>query len=281
MKYPKLAGSFIETGFGSTYYEYKKGAGKGCVILIHGFSIPSFIWDHNVAELSKTSFGILRYDLYGRGYSSKPHIPYTENVFVDQLDELITKLAIHPPLYLIGFSFGGIIACHFALRFAHKIKKICLIAPAAGSYLPKALKIFQIPVLGHILFSLFSKKVMQNSIKRIFLNPEEHSVFFIKWNQQMQLKGYKYALLSTYRNILNKKSDYIYKRLANHDFDVYLIWGTEDKIVPFRNSEIIRNLLGKCVFFPIEDGAHNVMYEQPNVINQILCRILDSSVVKV
>ena len=44
------------------------------VVLIHGFSVPYFIWDPTFEALHAAGMNPLRYDLYGRGYSDRPQV---------------------------------------------------------------------------------------------------------------------------------------------------------------------------------------------------------------
>jgi len=72
---------------GVTYYEIAGQPGGQPVILIHGFSVPNFIWDPTFAALAAAGFRVLRYDLFGRGYSDRPKARYDKALFVRQLAE--------------------------------------------------------------------------------------------------------------------------------------------------------------------------------------------------
>ena len=55
------------------------------VVLIHGFSVPYFIWDPTFRALAEGGMNPVRYDLYGRGYSDRPKAKYNVGLFVEQL----------------------------------------------------------------------------------------------------------------------------------------------------------------------------------------------------
>jgi len=57
---------------------------------------------------------VLRYDLYGRGFSDRPDTVYNQTCFDKQLCELLTALGNDKPINLIGLSMGGAIAIGFA-----------------------------------------------------------------------------------------------------------------------------------------------------------------------
>ena len=63
-------------------------------MLIHGFSVPYFIFDPTFNFLTKAGWRVLRYDLFGRGFSDRPHVRYNIDLFVRQLKELLDALNI-------------------------------------------------------------------------------------------------------------------------------------------------------------------------------------------
>ena len=59
------------------------------VVLAAGFSVPYYIWDPTFKALTGAGFRVLRYDYYGRGYSDRPAIPFTDEMYVGQLHQLL------------------------------------------------------------------------------------------------------------------------------------------------------------------------------------------------
>ena len=68
-----LPGNFIQLSDGVVHYELAGPEDAPVVVLVHGFSVPFFIWDPTFEGLSEAGFRVLRYDLYGRGFSDRPH----------------------------------------------------------------------------------------------------------------------------------------------------------------------------------------------------------------
>ena len=69
-----LEGDFIRLSDGYTHYQWAGPEDGQVVVLLHGFSVPYFLWDYVFKDLSEAGFRVLRYDLYGRGYSDPPRI---------------------------------------------------------------------------------------------------------------------------------------------------------------------------------------------------------------
>ena len=111
--------SFIEsfdlkpnTGFtnlskGFTFYKHdNKEASTVPIILIHGFSVPSYIWEPTFELLSNKGYNVISLDLFGRGFSENLDQSYTDKLFADQVIDLMIKLNIDSAK-LVGLSNGG------------------------------------------------------------------------------------------------------------------------------------------------------------------------------
>ena len=69
--------------------------------MVHGFSIPSFVWNGLLNGLLKKGYSVLVYDHYGRGFSERPITKYTLNFYVETLREIISHLNIDGKIQLI------------------------------------------------------------------------------------------------------------------------------------------------------------------------------------
>lgn len=96
------------------YYEVK---GKGpAMVLIHGWTLDTAMWDPQFDEFSK-QYKVLRYDLRGYGKSApKNYEPFTHH---DDLKALMNYLKIDHAA-IIGLSMGGTIAINFTLTYPER-----------------------------------------------------------------------------------------------------------------------------------------------------------------
>jgi pimeloyl-ACP methyl ester carboxylesterase len=74
-------GSFARLSDGFVRYDVSGDATGGTAVLVHGFSTYSFTWDNTVHAIAAAGHRVLRYDLYGRGYSDRPETEYTKDLF--------------------------------------------------------------------------------------------------------------------------------------------------------------------------------------------------------
>lgn len=109
--------SSIESGFAEVngtklYYEV---AGQGDpIVLIHGFTLDTRMWDDQFKEFSK-HYRVIRYDVRGFGKSSTPieGEPYSNQ---EDLKALLDYLDIREA-HIVGLSMGGGIAINFTLEY--------------------------------------------------------------------------------------------------------------------------------------------------------------------
>ena len=95
-------GRFAKLTYGYTYYEYLNyNDSVETLVFVHGFSVPSYIWDITYYEAIKRGYNVLRMDLYGRGYSDNPKTFYNDNLFANQVIELIEYLQINQKVTLL------------------------------------------------------------------------------------------------------------------------------------------------------------------------------------
>ena len=152
-----LSGSFIELPDGVTHYELNNPEKENTVILVHGFSVPYFIYDPTFEFLTQSGFRVVRYDLFGRGFSDRPDTRYNIDLFVNQLADLLEALPFTRPVNLVGLSTGGPITAAFTARFPERVNKLVLIDPIGAKILALArvLKAAAMPIVGEAIISLF------------------------------------------------------------------------------------------------------------------------------
>lgn len=276
-----VAGEFVRLSEGVTHYEVA-GPERGLpVVLIHGFSVPAFIWDPTFTALADAGFRVLRYDLFGRGYSDRPRGRYDLARFTRQLVELVTRLELGPSVGLVGLSMGGAIAIGAADRNPALVRSLALIDPAALSQ-PSSLSLgaLRVPLLGELLMTTVGKRMLVSRLKDDFYRPgcmaEVMARYQDQYLSQMQYPGFLRALLSTIRYGPLGGMAEAYGRVGKHTRRVLLIWGREDRTVPFALSEKAVALMPYVDFYAIDGAGHVPHLERPDLVNPLLIDALSS-----
>jgi pimeloyl-ACP methyl ester carboxylesterase len=268
-------GSFVELEDGLTHYELLGSPEGTLVVLIHGFSIPFQIWDPTVAPFLEAGLRVLRYDLYGRGFSDRPLTAYNRDLFDRQLSQLLSALELPTPVSLIGLSMGGSIAVVFCDLHPERVRKLCLIDPAG--FPTKILswsKLIARPFLGEWLMNLFGERFLLSSLSDDLFGLDRYPQYIQIARQQMHYEGFRRALLSTMRNDVLGDLSAAYARVGTQGHPTMLIWGRHDRVIPIEVSARVLQAMPQTEFHAIEEAGHVPHYEQPEIVNPILIQFL-------
>ncbi|BDA77991.1 alpha/beta hydrolase [Leptospira kobayashii] len=274
--YRKQTGStFLETPDGFVHYQLGGNPDGEVVVFIHGFSMPLFIFEPLAKLLEKEGYRTLRIDLFGRGLSDRPDTTYDPDLFKRQILNTLDGLKIQSPVNLVGTSMGGIVVTRFALDEPKRVKRLVLIAPAGFPMdLPLIGKITRLPWVGEYLMKTLGDRTLLKGTKTSFYNMGKFPDFDRQFSEQMEIKGFKRAILSSLRNMKLESFLDEYKLLGGLKLPKLLIWGREDKVVPFSNSGLALEVLPDTVFFPLDALGHIPHYEAPEVVAKGLLAFL-------
>jgi pimeloyl-ACP methyl ester carboxylesterase len=268
-------GSFVRLSDGYTHYELSGPENGRPVVLVHGFSVPYFIWDPTFEFLKESGFRVLRYDLIGRGYSDKPDLRYDIDLFCKQLRELLDTLGLET-IVLAGLSMGGPITASFTARYPESVQKLVLVDPSGARpiSLSRLLKVGTLPGIGELVLGLFGSGHLSKGVGSDFYNPTNIKAFAEKYMIQMKFKGFMRAILSTMRNGMLGEFISIYHQIGEMNIPTLLLWGRNDKTVPFEHSNDIRAAIPQAEFHAFENCGHIPHYERPDEVNPILLEFL-------
>ena len=269
-------GSFVPLTDGIVHYELGGNESGDVVVLVHGFSVPSFIFDPTFEFLVKSGVRVLRYDLFGRGFSDRPDSRYDIDLFDRQLTDLLDALRFTRPVHLVGLSMGGPITATFTARRPERVKSLTLIDPAGARAiaLTPLVKVLRLPLIAESVLGLVGGEPFVRTIARDFFDPRLVEHFQSQYRIQMQYRGFLRAVLSTMRNGLLESFIETYRQVGKMDKPVLLFWGRDDRTVPFEHSLDLRAALPHVEFRVIENCGHIPHYERPAEFNLLLLEFL-------
>jgi pimeloyl-ACP methyl ester carboxylesterase len=272
-----LAGEFVQLPDGVVHYELGGPEDGPVVALVHGFSVPYFIWDPTFEALVQAGYRVLRYDLFGRGYSDRPHLRNDKELFNRQLTDLLDVLGIKKCLGVIGLSMGGVISANFCVQNPDRVEKLILIDPAGFPVeIPGAYKLLLVPGLGEMVFGLMDGERLEKAMADDFYDPRYVKAFADLYRPAMQFKGFRRSLISTIRaGVVDDEVD-VYRNLGKMNGPpVMLVWGENDESVPFKFSKTLVSLVPRTQFHPIPNAGHIPHYEQASQVNPLILEFLD------
>ena len=276
--------SFIEsfdlkpnTGFtnlskGFTFYKHdNKEASTVPIILIHGFSVPSYIWEPTFELLSNKGYNVISLDLFGRGFSENLDQSYTDKLFADQVIDLMIKLNIDSAK-LVGLSNGGRVISKVAELKPSLVSSLIYVASSGFKSIQeskdKSVSNEEVENFIKNNYPTISKGQLED-----FKYPENHIGWDEKYEELLKYKGFAKALISTRKN--HYTMDDIHKKIQESDIPVYTIWGDSDKVVVYDEFEKrIDSLMPKRKEFFILESGHLPHMENPEQFNRILLSII-------
>jgi pimeloyl-ACP methyl ester carboxylesterase len=272
-----LTGEFIHLSRGYTHYEIAGPVDGDVTVLVHGYSTPMFVWDPTFEYLTNEGFRVLRYDLYGRGYSDRPVLKYTMDLFIQQLIELVEKLELVGDQFnLIGLSMGGGICVVFADKYPKLVKKLSLIDPIGFSIGRNILlSVLKIPIINNLMLKLYlSHKRIIEEQKTDFYQYGKVEEYLDKYSEQLKYKGFLRALRSTaintpFTNLRDK-----YESLEKRKVPTQLFWGEKDQTIPFETGQKVCAAVPSIEFHPIKESGHIPHYTHPDEVNPLLGKFL-------
>ncbi|GAB6249955.1 alpha/beta hydrolase [Bacillus cereus] len=116
---------FVEI-MGQNIEVHIKGGGKQTVVIQTGMTCSFYDWLPIIKKLSQ-HFTVVSYHRPGYGKSELGNQPRTIRQVTKELHMLLNKLAIQEPFILIGHSYGGLCAQHFAMLHEDKLQALILV----------------------------------------------------------------------------------------------------------------------------------------------------------
>lgn len=269
----EAGGSFISLPEGITHYELAGPSDGRLVVLVHGFSVPYFLWNHTFQPLVAAGFRVLRYDAFGRGYSDRPEVKYDAKLFVSQLSDLLSALHVNGPVDLVASSLGGPVVVAFAAQHPEQVRSITLFDPGYFEGEPMPWRIMT-PYFGEYVMCTRIAPHMTASQKEDFVHPEKFPDYFERYAAQIKFKGTRAALLSTLREFVGRDDREDYRKLGLSGKPVLLVWGKKDKDVPFETSRLILAAVPQAEFHALDNAAHVGFYEEPDTVNPLVIDFL-------
>ncbi len=262
---------------GITYYETAGPDDGSPVVLVHGFSVPAFVWNRTAPALVQAGLRVLRYDLYGRGASAKPLGAYDLTRFVNQLWDLVAWWEPDRPVALVGYSMGGPIVTGAAVARPERVRRVALIAPVVeGVALGLAMRLLALPVLGPWLMRTVARPRMEAGVRADFRGPADEE-YVRRYMAQWHDPGFARALAASIRSGMLGDFRALFAALGRTGLPVAALWGQDDTLVPARQLDTLRARIPRLQARTVPGVGHLVHYERAAEVNPWLAAWLQGA----
>ncbi len=263
-------GAYAQLSDGKVRYELGGPETGEKVVLIHGLIGHMHVWDYQFSYLVEKGFRVLRFDLYGRGFSDRVKGEHGSELFMSQLKDLLSFVKFDTAFHLIGLSMGGAISTRYTSHHPELVKSLFLV-DCYGIPTPNdpGIRVVQARGIGEALIGTFGGQILKRApIKGVF-DKKKHKGFAKWFSAPMAISGSKRALLSTLRNFMLENHVPHYERINQLELPKMILWGREDKVLPFHYGEQIHALVPSARFEVFEKCGHVPQFEEPEKFNEL------------
>ncbi|CAA9442167.1 MAG: hypothetical protein AVDCRST_MAG28-502 [uncultured Rubrobacteraceae bacterium] len=256
-------------------------AGEGLpLVLLHGVGTSSGEWSRLLPELAR-NYLVYAVDLpgYGGSYVPPDYAPaYTASFVKAFLDSVGVKRAV-----VVGNSFGGLVALHLALSEPARVYALVLSDSAGlGRAVNPGLVALSSPGAGELRTAL--DKTPPGAARRafrrallMFARPWQIPLKWLKDQYKLaQLPNFTDATLGTIRSVVGSmgQREVLLDQLPNLRMPTLIVWGIEDKVIPYPHAKEAIALLQDGSLELIPNCGHLPHVEQPKRFVSVLGQFL-------
>ncbi|MGD0855103.1 MAG: alpha/beta hydrolase [Dehalococcoidia bacterium] len=271
----QLGGSFTRLPSGVTHYELKGPETGQVVVLVHGSTIPMYIWDEQVDDLANAGFRVLRYDQYGKGFSDRPEGSYSQEFYRKQLLDLLDTLGINKPVDLVGLSMGAGLAVDFTANHPDRVRKLALASPVINSIKDDTnIKLLRPPIWGEFLMRMVATNSMAKRASKLTAKSPKAADYNRMFREQTYYKGFERATLSMFRSDATTDYRQDYTAVGKQSRPIMLIWGTLDEDITPEMVQAIRSSIPDLKFEQLDGVGHDPQVEVADKFNSLIIGFL-------
>lgn len=259
---PTLEASVQAKDLDGTTLRYRTmGEGEEVLLLVHGFLGSSYDFRLVMPELAQR-YTVYAVDQIGFGLSDKStQLDYRRQNSAALLASLMQALDIES-YHVLGHSMGGQVALHLALAEPQAVESLILVSSAG---LEEASGRPNLPTF--LIDAVFQNYGLQRlAFYRMVDDPavasRENFDRFFYFNRQIPAE--------TLRRMSEDAADSsgLAARLEEVDQSVLLIWGREDRIIPWQQGERLDQKLPQSQLVVLENCGHLPFLEKPQALSE-------------
>jgi len=244
-------------------YYIKEGAGEPLVLVSGLGSKMSWIFQ---VPFFKDKMMVITLHNRGTGKSSRPNYPYTMDMFVDDIKDLLDFLNIKQKIHLAGISMGGMISQNFVLKYPKLVKSLILCATTS--------KHDPTPLIDQIKLNTDLEERFKGRLPLLYSRDfrkklkEDKELFEIirKSNMEDPTEVQDYINQAS-AVAIHSTTDLLYKiRIPT-----LIMVGTKDRLLPHSpHSEILNEKIPNSEMILFEGLGHGFITEAADKVNQTM-----------
>jgi pimeloyl-ACP methyl ester carboxylesterase len=276
-------GEFIELSNGKIHYRWLGPQSGEIIVLVHGVSVPQYIFSQTAAALVDSGYHVLLFDHFGHGYSDRPVALYDADFFDQQMVGILDALELYDPVNIGALSMGGVIAADFTARHPKRVKTLTLFAPAGLRLVNDSdsalVSLMKAPVIGNWLWRI---------VARDFYFPEEDdntAVEDIVSDESMQgvperqadYAGYLMAQRQIFRHLRLSHREDLLIAIGETSVPVLGIFGDADETISIESATLLADLIPRARVEIIQGGTHHLNIHKWREVRALMLSFLHNN----
>jgi pimeloyl-ACP methyl ester carboxylesterase len=270
-----VRGEFLDLSAAHIYYYAAGTRGSGePVVLLHGFPTSSHLWS-DVVPLMPRGHRIIVLDLLGFGRSGRPlKKALTISAHADRIIEVLDVLGI-PKACIVGHDFGGAIAQALAIRYPHRVSRMCLVGSVAFDRgLGREARFAR---AMHAIFSQLPPEwllaLFRTGLLRGYVNRERGARSIGFYFRPFATSEGRDALLRQLRSVNQGEIAELGNRLGEIVAPTAIVWGRDDPLSPASLATRLQQAIPGSTLEIVSTG-HFVPEEAPECLASALSELL-------
>ncbi|MFN7641935.1 MAG: alpha/beta fold hydrolase [Burkholderiales bacterium] len=205
------------------------------ILFIHGFGSSLHTWEAWASALEST-YRVVRFDLPGCGLSDPdPTGDYSDARSMKLIVAVMDSLGL-AKASIAGHSIGGRLAWTFAARHPERVERLVLVAPdgfaSPGFEYGRAA---DVPTSLALMRYVLPRPLLAMSLEPAYADPTVMTAALAtRYHEMMLAPGARQAMLARMRQTV--LTDPV-PQLRGIQVPTLLIWGKQDAMIPFANSD--------------------------------------------
>ncbi len=273
-------GQFVTLTNGETHYRWLGEETGEIVVLVHGLSVPNYIFAQTAAALAGAGYRVLLFDQFGHGFSDRPTARYDADFFDLQMIELFDQLELTEPVIIGALSMGGIVAVEFTTRHAGRVKSLMLFAPAGLRLVNESdssfVKMLKLPFLGHWMWRIVGHQYYAQARSHEKTNAEIQSGESMQGDPALQAnhQGYLMAIRQIFRFFPLHHRDDLFAKIGQLQVPVLGIFGDNDSTINLASAELLADLIPDARIEVLAGGTHHLNIHRWRDVHEIVLSFL-------
>ena len=249
---------------GNQIVYHRHGQGEP-MLLVHGITTYSFIWDNLVPGLSG-KYDLIIPDLLGCGESDMPAgVDYSPAAQAEMLMGLLDSLDIKR-VHLVTHDIGGAIGQILAARYSDRLIDATLINTVAYDYWPvQPIITFRVPILRQLAMAALDIRLFRKMVERAVYHKERITDEIMeKFYRPLKERKGRQGFLQLARCLDNKQLMEIMDDIHNTPVPVMLIRGDADIYLQAEISERLHDNIHGSRLERTQTGGHLIQLDEPD-----------------